>query len=1083
VISFRFLGPWPLSVGITVGLALAILTGRYYRKRLRTDPLTPIRRLVPWLRGAVVFLLVMMWTGPVMHRRRVIGELARVVVVLDASRSMELPDPRMADHRKARLAERLGHLAPGTMDESGYVAMTELRAAAEIAAAIEGLPPAGAEARRRLEELARAVEGASAAFSRLRPETLADFTLPGRVFYERWDDLSGSPLADLSRDTAFRAPPSEVIALDRLEYRPATHRDRYGGRLRGYLYPPESGNYVFWIAGDDACELKLSTDDRPENARRVAHVPTWTSPGEWEKHASQRSAEIFLRAGQRYYFEVLHREDIGEDHVAVGWQRPSGGVERPIDGAHIAPFTSDPQFQPCRLFESQWVQPVRAALASYDDDPVAGALAIGSLGRLAAQWDNSLRAALDRQARRKAAEDPSWAAALDTVGRLPRWERVRELLLGGRPPLARALGDRHEVGLYLLRNRGLESAWMSAAGVPETGLRELLPQAPDGIETDFLPALEAVAQSRGTDGRATALVLVSDGVHNAESSPVETARALGAEGIPIYPVLVGDERPPPDIAMAEIEAPRLVHYKDRVRGAVELRDGLTPGQPFRLSATCDGQTLWAQELSSEGMGQRRVTFDFPIEEMVSGRMSPSDLNQRRAVAMTIEFRLDPPEEDAESRNNRRLYHFLAMTRENRVLLVDDRPRWEWRYLRHLFERDPAWRAQTLIRGPDGVLPRGGGQKEGFPPSREDLFAYDLIILGDVPATAFRAEEMDWIRDFVGVRGGGLIVVDGPRGHLRGFAGGPLDPLFPVDLSTDEEPERVTGLRRTPAGASMAAFDLGPAEEAADPAWKQLPPPRWMAAVTARPGTETLVEGVSGSRSCPAIVLRRFGAGRVLYLAFDETWRWRYRVEDRYHRRFWNQVALWMMEAPFAASNDFATLDADAFEYPADARVRVRARLRDAQGRPRTDATAWLDLYREGRRVAVVPLVADSSGSGVYRAETEPLEVGEYAARLRVLNEPEPDPPLAVEFHVRSPGEKEWVALAADGRLMRQMAAVSGGRTLGEEEADSLLSVLEPLSRGRVIESDVVLWQTYGWLFLAAGLLTIEWILRKWEGMA
>ena len=132
MISFRFLGPWPLSVGITVGLALAILTGRYYRKRLRTDPLTPIRRLVPWLRGAVVFLLVMMWTGPVMHRRRVIGELARVVVVLDASRSMELPDPRMADHRKARLAERLGHLAPGTMDESGYVAMTELRAAAEI---------------------------------------------------------------------------------------------------------------------------------------------------------------------------------------------------------------------------------------------------------------------------------------------------------------------------------------------------------------------------------------------------------------------------------------------------------------------------------------------------------------------------------------------------------------------------------------------------------------------------------------------------------------------------------------------------------------------------------------------------------------------------------------------------------------------------------------------------------------------------------------------------------------------------------------------------------------------------------------
>ena len=48
--------------------------------------------------------------------------------------------------------------------------------------------------------------------------------------------------------------------------------------------------------------------------------------------------------------------------------------------------------------------------------------------------------------------------------------------------------------------------------------------------------------------------------------------------------------------------------------------------------------------------------------------------------------------------------------------------------------------------------------------------------------------------------------------------------------------------------------------------------------------------VNTQAAIPGLVFRRFGAGRVLYSAFDESWRWRKGVADMHHQRDWNQVA-------------------------------------------------------------------------------------------------------------------------------------------------------------------------------------------------
>ncbi len=96
-------------------------------------------------------------------------------------------------------------------------------------------------------------------------------------------------------------------------------------RMRGYLHPPISGQYTFWIASDNSSELWLSTGTERSKMRKIASVARyeWTLLHEWSKFPSQRSEGIWLDAGQSYYIEALQEQTGGGDNLAVAWQGPN----------------------------------------------------------------------------------------------------------------------------------------------------------------------------------------------------------------------------------------------------------------------------------------------------------------------------------------------------------------------------------------------------------------------------------------------------------------------------------------------------------------------------------------------------------------------------------------------------------------------------------------------------------------------------------------------------------------------------------------------------------------------------------------
>lgn len=171
-------------------------------------------------------------------------------------------------------------------------------------------------------------------------EITAAGTGEGEINYERWDGIPGSAVSLIPVNQA----PTETLMIQQLRVGGGA-LDLFGSRMRGYLTAPLDGGYRFWVAGDDNCEVWLSTSDAPANKVRIAwfegEFSGWTNDQEWNKFPTQKSNVIMLNEGERYYLEVLHKDGVNLDHVSVGWQLPGESGLNPceiVPGTVLTPF-------------------------------------------------------------------------------------------------------------------------------------------------------------------------------------------------------------------------------------------------------------------------------------------------------------------------------------------------------------------------------------------------------------------------------------------------------------------------------------------------------------------------------------------------------------------------------------------------------------------------------------------------------------------------------------------------------------------------------------------------------------------------
>ncbi len=693
-----------------------------------------------------------------------------------------------------------------------------------------------------------------------------------------------------------------------------------------------------------------------------------------------------------------------------------------------------------------------------------------------------------------------------------RYDRAVERLLSGDSEILSRLAEEHDV--RLLRGSSEKTTELWRATVEEEAE---LPTSTKDWSVEKYQARSRLGELISKDD-SSVLVLLSDGRVNEGASLSEIAQNQEGSKRTIFTVGLGADKPPPELSIVSVEHPDRLFRRDRLTGKILLSDSKPAGEEFRLQAMHGDEVVWEQVLRTDGSGQRAVAFSFPIDPLIKkagGANAPESNDETTkvsAVPLDVRFRCLAGNQETGRPYDIQLWGALH---RSKILLVDGRSRWESRYLKNVFDRDPFWEITPVIAEAEDILGGGphlpiGRDQSRFPESRDELLQYDLIVLGDLPLESFSDEQQEWLVDFVSDSGGGLVVVDGQRDGWANADETVLGALLPVErvsLKESAAVERSTVGRKDPqtllrvgltsAGKNLPALDIRVDEQTdAQEFWQGLPPLHWSANTKALPGAEVLATLTSldpskdanapnetrGQGELPFLVTRMVGAGRVLYLSGDETWRWRYKVADQIHQRFWNQTARWMMRTPYVAEGEYVSLDAGRMNYAEGQSVELRCRLRKENNEPIEKADVQAIIASDGQSPLMIAMEPHPEIPGVYRGTVNNLAAGSYRMSVSAIGVPKETLEVSTRFNVLAKTSIELNEKSMDVLGLKRIAEATGGEYLTEEMLPKLVEKLQPFSQGKIVESETLLWQSYFWFVPVILLLGLEWLIRKRVGL-
>ncbi len=686
----------------------------------------------------------------------------------------------------------------------------------------------------------------------------------------------------------------------------------------------------------------------------------------------------------------------------------------------------------------------------------------------------------------------------DRVGGVSRRDIARRLVDGPGAPLA-ALAMEHDA-------RGTRFDRDAAPLGPWGDLAEALGKPPRSDDpargvTDWTGAL-ARALELTDDVPVVGVVLLTDGRQNGAGDPSALVDRLAARGIPIYPVLVGSEAAPSDSAVASVRAPEGVSKGDvAIVTAMVKLDGQPAGSIVHLTLTRPGAEPMVQPVRVPADGSRpSATFRVPLDA---------------AGVVPLTVAVEPSPGDARGDNDRRTVAVRVAEDKARVLIVDGEARWEFRYLRNALARDPKVKVDAIVfhQPASGTASSDPTYPFAWPPRPQDgapdpLLGYDLIVVGDVDPVDLPAEVWARLDGFVGSRGGTLAIAPGPR-SWSSLAASPtprallpvldpsplaLDPLAPVD---PVHPSLPPGLALVPKAEALADPDawpmlqIGDDPEATSRAWGGLPALPWVVAGAPKPSSTVLAWAGGREAAGAALAGQPYGLGKVLWVGTDATWRWRFRVGDAIHHRFWGQVVRWAGSNTLAVGNRVVRHGPTRPRVPEGEPIRLQARVADDAADLPPDLLVAARIFRRdgaGEALAVVPLRPRADQPRAFEGASPPLPIGDYVVRLdapqllalSAARGAGPIPEAGLEVVGRDTPERIELAAARDP--LDRLAAATGGRVFRDFEAAQLPPLLRSRTRPVERSAEVPLWDHPATLILFFALLAVEWTLRKRAGL-
>lgn len=589
----------------------------------------------------------------------------------------------------------------------------------------------------------------------------------------------------------------------------------------------------------------------------------------------------------------------------------------------------------------------------------------------------------------------------------------------------------------------------------------------------------------------SAIVLFSDGKTTQDTGPDLVTR-LQQAGVPVFAVPIGADKPPADLAITQVDAPPRAFVNDIAPVSVTVNQlGGNPIDPAQIRVSlidlADNRLLDKTTLDKAPPGE-------PVK--LSGKSERVGTSRWQVRVEQVPTDGRPPIRELVTDNNTRTVEIEVIDRPIRALYVEGYPRWEFRYLKNLLIREKSVSVSTFLLSADRTFAQEGDRPiTHLPDTAEQWQPYDVIIIGDVPASTFSSEQFTQLRDQVSVGGAGLMWIAGSSAAPQRYAATPLADLLPMrrpgDVSRFGTSADGFELMPTPLARALNVLQFqGPTDDANQIV--NLPPLRWVQDPgPLKPTAETLAEFVSVSDPAlrvPGIIRMRYGAGQSLYLGTDESWRWRYGRGDWYFQQYWVPLIRLLGRARVQSDTQQARLTVPRHPVQLGQSIVIELTVTDPalinRGLPRIDVTARPagdpDADR-GERITLLPTdpAQNNSHNGprlaTYRAVWRPTRTGDLL--ITVTDPALADLGLMQALRVFAPDD-ETADPRTDHPRLKALAEQTGGALIPPDALDRLIKQVP--NRARITQTDIrePLWDSALSLIVLGVLLSLEWIVRR-----
>ena len=684
---------------------------------------------------------------------------------------------------------------------------------------------------------------------------------------------------------------------------------------------------------------------------------------------------------------------------------------------------------------------------------------------------------------------------------LTRIQAVQNLLTGDNNQLLTELNKVHNVKIYRFGTNAVPVATVAKAeDIPEASVRiSAIPASEDG--TQVVHSLQTVLEELQGQ-RLAAVVVMTDGKDIPVRERPEYINEIKSKFIvPIFSVPVGQDAAPKmvEVFKPDYEPSAFVDDYTVIKFAIK-GTGFEPNHKIKvtLKRKKDGEPV----LDESGL---------PVSEEVTlpdNNQVPVELSFMPALALGLDPRHLPQELPAEDKSldlvveaakqdgqinpadNVRDVSLQVLDTQIHVLFVDGYPRWEYRYTKNSLVRDKTMKVNCLLTSADpsfiqeaseGVTPI-----DSFPETLDQLLQYDVILFGDVDQHEFTDAQLQLISDFVSKRGGGFGMIAGPRNAPQSYRNTPIEPILPVDIThvvADDSTEILSeGFRPvlTPDGSASSIFRFYADKDQNRQYVEQLSPPLfWYCRNTiAKPQATVLAEHPtdfsSGStKKSPLLVVSQFGAGRTLFSAIDDSWRWRFYTGEQIYNAFWVQQIRYLARNRKLDERN-VTFEPTQTEYQLGDQAGLDMTVLNPHLSQQLSPQIAVEILDAAGQPVRKEILSRLENSNKYAVAWTADSLGRFTARLPALGD---GTTMDRPFVVKSP-QLELQSPQVDRSMLTSL-----GKTVELGSAsEELPRLIHSAARTIPVEMSRPLWDAPLALILFAGLITAEWILRKAYGM-